>query len=66
MHFAANGSQVQDLNYGVFNSAFAGKGLYTIDLAVSIALTTAAVVDNFIANLYKPALAPFTEPSSYN
>ena len=57
---------MQDLNYGVFNSGFRGNGLYTINLAVSNALTTAAVVDNFIANLYQPALAPFQEPSSYN
>lgn len=60
--FKANGSQVQDQNFGVFKGF---EGIYTLDLAVTEPEATAALVDNFIANLYQPAIAPLTEPGSY-
>ena len=55
--FAANGSVVQDQNYGVFQGF--PTSVYTLAFSVSNPLTTAALVDNFIAKLYQPACAPF-------
>lgn len=55
-HFAANGSVVQNMNYGTFNPNF--KGVYRMELAVTDELLTAALIDNFIATLYQPTCAP--------
>lgn len=63
--FAANGSLVQDQNYGKFNSEF--KGIYSLSFALQSAggSAVAAVFDNLIATVEQQSCAPYYT-GSYN
>ncbi|KAH9838195.1 hypothetical protein Tdes44962_MAKER08199 [Teratosphaeria destructans] len=64
--FVANGSMVQDQEFGTFSGAFAG--IYDLGFSVTSHNTTivaAALVDNFIATLTQKSCAAYYE-GSYN
>lgn len=53
--FAANGSIIQDQNYGTFQGF---DQVYSVAFGVS-PITTAALIDNFIVKLYQKECAPY-------
>lgn len=61
--FKANGSIIQNQNYGKFGKGFAN--VYSVNFGLSDPVVAAALVDNFIATVYQKACSPFYE-GSYN